>query len=437
VRTIRFPIAGLMLAVLDVAIGLAALRNASEVWAGVMFLFTCPLLCLAIVGAICRDGRRRAWRLGFALFGWGYLLLSLWSKVNLPTMALLDVVAPRLGLPVPFMGGMGGGAGVGGGGRGGLPIAELLAGGFGGGGGGPFDESRQQIAHCLWALAAALLGGLLARTFFGSPTASPEIYNTHALSPASSSRRWWLFPAVVGLAGCSAVLSLGIFGSKTAPGFWVGAIFLLTCGLLGVTVLGVAGDQGKRRQVWLGAAIFGIGYMAIAFGRSLDWETWPSLPTDGLLGAVRLWFPPGVTGFPTASDAVAAANARIWNALEQPVPMYFLEDTTLEDVVKHIQAATHGPDGRGIPVYVDPIGLQLSEKSMTSTVRNLELEGIPLSRCSPASVSGLLAPTAEGERSGRCHTKPEQQPVRRSKCGRSELSKKLCTQTHTTDSPAS
>ena len=32
----------------------------------------------------------------------------------------------------------------------------------------------------------------------------------------------------------------------------------------------------------------------------------------------------------------------------------------------------------GIPIYVDPIGLQEAEKSMTSTVRNMDLEGVPL-----------------------------------------------------------
>jgi hypothetical protein len=370
-RTIRFPIAGLMLAVLVVALGLAALRNASEVWAGVMFLFTCAVLCLAIVGAICRDGPRRAWWLGFSLFGWGYLLLSLWSTVSLPTMALLDVIAWWLGIKVRFTGGMGGG----------LRSIRPWAGGFGGFGGGsgvPFDGPLQQIAHCLWALVAALLGGLLARTLFGGPNASPEIRDTHHASAAGTSRRWWLMPAIVGLAGCTVVISLGLFGSRTAPGVWVGAAFLLTCGLLGVTVLGVAGDQGRRRQVWLGAAIFGIGYMAMAFGRSLDWETWPILPTDHLLRAVRHWFPPTVTGFPTATDGVVAANARIWNALEQPVPMHFYEDTPLEDVLKHIKAATRGPNGKGIDIFVDPIGLQEAEKSMTSTVRNVELDGVPL-----------------------------------------------------------
>jgi hypothetical protein len=380
-RTIRFPIAGLMLAVLVVALGLAALRNASEVWAGVMFLFTCAVLCLAIVGAICRDGPRRAWWLGFALFGWGYLLLSLWSKVNLPTMALLDAIASWLRLHVRFSGVVGEipGTGHGGGRFGGFPSVRPLVGGFGrGGGAGLFDEQLHQIAHCLCALVAALLGGLLARTLFGGPNVSPEIREAHVVSAESTSRRWWLFPAIVGLAGCAVVMSLGVFGSKTAPGVWVGAAFLLTCGLLGAALLGAAGDRGKRRQVWLGAAIFGIGYMAMAFGRSLDGETRPILPTDYMLLAVRHWFPPTVTGFPTATDGVVAANARIWNALEQPVPMHFYEDTPLEDVLKHIKAATRGPNGKGIDIFVDPIGLQEAEKSMTSTVRNVELDGVPL-----------------------------------------------------------
>ena len=55
-RKLRFPIAGLMLIVLVAALGLAALRNASETWAGVTFLTTCAVLLLAIVGVVCRGG---------------------------------------------------------------------------------------------------------------------------------------------------------------------------------------------------------------------------------------------------------------------------------------------------------------------------------------------------------------------------------------------
>ena len=59
--------------------------------------------------------------------------------------------------------------------------------------------------------------------------------------------------------------------------------------------------------------------------------------------------------------------------------MSFNEDTPLEDVLKYIKQATQEPDiSRGIPIYVDPIGLQEAEKSMTSTVRNIDLEGVPL-----------------------------------------------------------
>src|ERR1700733_7909589 len=111
-RTIRFPIAALMVAVLIVALGLAALRNSSATWAGVTFLVTCAVLCLAVVGIVCDGDARRAWWLGFALFGWGYLVLAFWSSVELPTMVLLDAISERLGLAVQFRGGMGGMGGM-------------------------------------------------------------------------------------------------------------------------------------------------------------------------------------------------------------------------------------------------------------------------------------------------------------------------------------
>jgi hypothetical protein len=62
--------------------------------------------------------------------------------------------------------------------------------------------------------------------------------------------------------------------------------------------------------------------------------------------------------------------------------MSFQEETPLEDVLKYIkQATTSAPDfPAGIPIYVDPVGLQEAEKSMTSTIRFIDLEGIPLRR---------------------------------------------------------
>jgi hypothetical protein len=359
VRTVRFPIAGLMGAVLVVAIGLAALRNASETWAGVTFLLTCGVLGLAVVGVVCRNGQDRAWWLGFALFGWGYLVLAFRSTLELPTMALLDALGARLGVTtVRFGGGMGGGMG---GGFGGVP-----------------DQSIQHIAHCLWALLLSLLGSVVAGAIFGAHNERGENPDAPRTPLAAHSRpRCWLWAAMIAVAGSVSVAILASLGSSSSSLFWAGATFFATCGLLGMALLGAVGSRGRRRQVWFGAALFGIGYMTMAFGRSLDRETWPTLPTDELLYVARHWFPPVVGGFHPFSTGVAAANARIWVALEQPVPIPFPEDTPLEDVLKYIQITAHGPDGKGIPIYVDPMGLQEAEKTLTSTVR-IDLEGVAL-----------------------------------------------------------
>ena len=55
-RAVRFSIAGLMGVVLVAAIGLAALRSQSQIWAGVLLLATLAAFCVALVGAFCRRG---------------------------------------------------------------------------------------------------------------------------------------------------------------------------------------------------------------------------------------------------------------------------------------------------------------------------------------------------------------------------------------------
>jgi hypothetical protein len=44
---------------------------------------------------------------------------------------------------------------------------------------------------------------------------------------------------------------------------WAGASFLLTCGLLGLAALSAVFSGGKDRERWLGAALFGFGYLAL------------------------------------------------------------------------------------------------------------------------------------------------------------------------------
>jgi hypothetical protein len=70
----------------------------------------------------------------------------------------------------------------------------------------------------------------------------------------------------------------------------------------------------------------------------------------------------------------------IRSKLDEPVVMSFPNETPLDNVLKYIQSSTKSPEmPKGIPVYVDPIGLQESEKSLTSSVR-IDLDGVPLRR---------------------------------------------------------
>ena len=54
--------------------------------------------------------------------------------------------------------------------------------------------------------------------------------------------------------------------------------------------------------------------------------------------------------------------------------MSFANETPLEDVLKYIKSATAGPHDTGIPIYVDPIGLQEAERTLNSAVQ-IDLEG--------------------------------------------------------------
>ena len=86
IKSFRFSIAGLMGVVLIIAaLGLAAMRLASELLAGIMFLLTSGVLCLAFIALICRGPAERAWWLGFNVFGWVYdrFAFRAWGEIRL------------------------------------------------------------------------------------------------------------------------------------------------------------------------------------------------------------------------------------------------------------------------------------------------------------------------------------------------------------------
>jgi serine/threonine protein kinase len=77
-----------------------------------------------------------------------------------------------------------------------------------------------------------------------------------------------------------------------------------------------------------------------------------------------------------ASPATKATLAR----LEEPIPMTFTVETPLDDVLKYLKAATKkSASDPGLAFSIDPVGFQVAQKTMTSTVSlAMELEGVPL-----------------------------------------------------------
>jgi hypothetical protein len=357
IRSYRFSIAGLMGAVVVAAIAVAAMRRSSETWAGVLFLFTSGALCLAVIGLVCRGPAERAWWLGFNLFGWGYWKLAFWdwsfSQPVLPTTSLLKGLGFMIGFPAND-----------------FELTGLLD-----IPGRPF----LQAGHSFWTLIAAILGGKLASAAFGASANKPE--NTAGTPPptVTSVRGSWRWLLIFGTAAIGLVVAIALSGSILDPELKAGAIYLLTRGMMGALCLGALLGPGKAREICLGAALFGVGYLFMAFDRSPQYDRSPDLPTAQLLTAVRVGFPTVMRAFSGEEFGVTAANTRILNLLEQPIPMPFRDDATpLGDIIEHIESATRSLDGKGISIHVDPIGMGETERSITSTVLLGDLEGVPL-----------------------------------------------------------
>ena len=71
----RFSIRQLLITTAVAAVGCFALLNASQIWAATLLSGVGVILAASILLAVFRDGERRAYWIGFATFGWLYLLL--------------------------------------------------------------------------------------------------------------------------------------------------------------------------------------------------------------------------------------------------------------------------------------------------------------------------------------------------------------------------
>ena len=324
-----------------------------------MLMLNYGAMMLALVGAVCRGPGERACWLGFALFGGGYLALahsqSYSPRAVLPTITAVEFVGSSLSVKLDR---------------------------------GPRDPRdgwnslppTYRIVHCLWALGLGLLGCFLAGLIAPSrPIVQTPTDEMRSRQPLSNVR--WTGPVLIGLAGFWIVALAATVGRWPAPGIWAGVSFLLACGVLGLVALAAAFGRGHQREVWLGAALFGFAYLALTFGKSQCFIVAPHLPTERLINRLlRPAGPPIHSDFPdfTSEALQAVGNQEILKKLDQPIPMHFNEDTPLEDVLRYIRQATADVNFPGIPMYVDPVGLQNAGKTMTSTVRNLNLGAIPV-----------------------------------------------------------
>ena len=107
----HFTISGILAFVLFLAVGLAGLKGATEEWDGAILGLTLVALLASVLLAVHARGSRRAYWLGFALFGWAYLALCQVPAIEarLPTtggLTYLDsmfdvgVGPPKIG-PIP------------------------------------------------------------------------------------------------------------------------------------------------------------------------------------------------------------------------------------------------------------------------------------------------------------------------------------------------
>jgi hypothetical protein len=93
----RFSIAHLLGAVLFVAIAFAALRASSAIWDSAALTASATILLVAVLLAIHRAERSRAFWIGFAFLGGAYLVASLVPEIEsrLLTAQWLSYPSPR------------------------------------------------------------------------------------------------------------------------------------------------------------------------------------------------------------------------------------------------------------------------------------------------------------------------------------------------------
>jgi hypothetical protein len=148
-------------------------------------------------------------------------------------------------------------------------------------------------------------------------------------------------------------------GSTGATGGQAGAIAQSGMAMGGAMGAGMGGAMGGASPVTGGRGGMGGGAGMGRAGRALSVDT------------TRL----------ATELAIRDKNPKsklIYNKLDEPISMSFNEETPLEDVLKYIKQATSTENYQGIQIYLDPEGLDEVNTITAPTVKNMDLEGVPL-----------------------------------------------------------
>ena len=62
------------------------------------------------------------------------------------------------------------------------------------------------------------------------------------------------------------------------------------------------------------------------------------------------------------------------------MPIHLPDETPLQDFVRYVTAATRGPNGTGVPIFVNFIGWMEADKTLDFTISPIDFEGVPLKR---------------------------------------------------------
>ncbi len=132
----------------------------------------------------------------------------------------------------------------------------------------------------------------------------------------------------------------------------------------------------------IGSAVLGICAVSIGTRPTLKAQQTPAaISTNAVGGAFGGADPRDEPSPPIklASQPMTLAETKVRMKLQEKVTISFPVEATLNDLVKFVEEKTVDKVDfpEGVAIYVDPLGLQDADKTMTSTI-SISLKGIPL-----------------------------------------------------------